>query len=222
VRCFPKICSCFAAGTVSWQQLWHKLIAQRGTEDGSGRTLSPDLPVHPHFSRDRTWGGVNKNQHRCQGLVTSQTPTPRNPSDHQTMDADAALTELQHINQLTILDLAYPILNPSSSSATKRTSGVSDASNQANITPALLAADLAHYRDLFSKLRFSYVEQVTKERLLRAITSDPPEFVESSANAELGEKLKVDKAALKEKKEELQTLIGELEAQGRSLANRTL
>ncbi|KAK0838958.1 hypothetical protein LTR03_011617 [Friedmanniomyces endolithicus] len=136
------------------------------------------------------------------------------------MDADAALTELQHINQLTILDLAYPILNPSSSSATKRTSGVSDASNQANITPALLAADLAHYRDLFSKLRFSYVEQVTKERLLRAITSDPPEFVESSANAELGEKLKVDKAALKEKKGELQTLIGELEAQGRSLANR--
>ncbi|KAK0367054.1 hypothetical protein LTR91_013913 [Friedmanniomyces endolithicus] len=136
------------------------------------------------------------------------------------MDADAALTELQNINQLTILDLAYPILNPSSSSAAKRTSGASDASNQANITPALLAADLAHYRDLFSKLRFSYVEQVTKERLLRAITSDPPEFVESSANAELGEKLKVDKAALKEKKEELQVLIGELEAQGRSLANR--
>jgi len=137
------------------------------------------------------------------------------------MDVEAALTELHSINQLTILDLSYPILNPSSSSAVKRASGASDASSQAITTPALLVADLAHYRDLFSKLRFSYVEQVTKERLLRAITSDPPEFVDSSANAELGEKLKVNKAALKEKKEELQILIGELEAQGRSLASRT-
>jgi len=82
----------------------------------------------------------------------------------------------------------------------------------------LLAADLAHYRDLFSKLRFSYVEQVTKERFLRAITSDPPEFVAASENALLGEKLVLDKAGLKERKEEVGNLIGELEEQGRSLA----
>ncbi|TKA80043.1 hypothetical protein B0A55_01767 [Friedmanniomyces simplex] len=136
------------------------------------------------------------------------------------MDAEAALAELQNVHQLTILDLAYPILNPSSPSAPKRTSDASDASNQANLTPALLVADLAHYRDLFSKLRFSYVEQVTKERFLRAITSDPPEFVDGTANAELGERLKVDKAALKEKKREVRVLIGELEEQGRSLAGR--
>ncbi|KAK3067506.1 hypothetical protein LTR53_015582 [Teratosphaeriaceae sp. CCFEE 6253] len=135
------------------------------------------------------------------------------------MDADTALTELHDVHHLAILDLARPILNPGMSTQ-KRASDASDASSHANLTPALLAADLAHYRDLFSKLRFSYVEQVTKERFLRSITSDPPEFVDGSANAELGAKLRLDKPALKTKKEEVRNLIVNLEEQGRSLAQR--
>ncbi|KAK3644951.1 hypothetical protein LTR56_009338 [Elasticomyces elasticus] len=135
------------------------------------------------------------------------------------MDTSSAIAELQNLPHLTILDLASPLLNRASASKTRH-SDASDASNRANLTPALLAADLAHYRDLFSKLRFSYVEQVTKERFLRAITSDPPEFVDGSANAALEQKLRVDKAGLKEKKDELKVLIGELEEQGRSLAAR--
>ena len=136
------------------------------------------------------------------------------------MDHKQAIDELQLPLQLTILDLAHPILNPQSPSTQKRTSDVSDASNQPLASPALLAADLAHYRDLFTKLRFSYVEQVTKERFLKAITSDPPEFVAASDNVTIEEKLREDKANLKARKEEARVLIGELEEQGRSLASR--
>jgi len=135
------------------------------------------------------------------------------------MDPEPAVSILQQTHHLTILSLAQPILNPDRPTQ-KRTSDASDASSQASLTPALLAADLAHYRDLFSKLRFSYVEQVTKERFLRSMTSDPPEFVDGSTNAALGEKLAEDKKGLKAKKEEVRVLIGELEEQGRSLAQR--
>lgn len=135
------------------------------------------------------------------------------------MDPQTALTELRTLQSLTILALSHHILEPNSLSERHRTSSASDSSAQATSTPALLSADLAHYRDLFSKLRFSYVEQVTKERFLRAITSDPPEFVDGVENGQLEEKLRVDKAALKERKEEVRTLVQELEEQGRQLAH---
>jgi len=77
-----------------------------------------------------------------------------------------------------------------------------------------------HYQELFSKLRFSYVEQVTKERFLRAVTAEVPEFVGQGENAELEAKLREDKAALKAKKEEVRGLIAVLEEQGRGLAGR--
>lgn len=93
-------------------------------------------------------------------------------------------------------------------------------SNTSSIPPAALTADLAHYRDLFSKLRFSYLEQVTKERFLRAIVADPPEFVDTSDNAALEVKIGEDKAVLKQKKEEVKEICGELEEQGRLLARR--
>lgn len=86
--------------------------------------------------------------------------------------------------------------------------------------PSLLAADLTHYRDLFSKLRFSYVESVTKERFLRALTSSPPEFASHGDNAALEEELKIAKAGLKEKKVEVEGLIGELEKESRTLVAR--
>lgn len=130
------------------------------------------------------------------------------------MDPQQTLHQLQQPAELSIISISQPILDPVAS--TKRTSNASDQER----TPSALQADLEHYRELFSKLRFSYVEQVTKERFLRAITAEEPEFVEGAENRELGEKLAVDKAALKAKKEEVRGIIADLEEQGRVLARR--
>lgn len=138
------------------------------------------------------------------------------------MDPQSALQELQSTSNLSILHLSEPFLTEHNNSAAKRSSNSSTSSNgnRENATPAILAADLTHYRDLFSKLRFSYVEQVTKERFLRAITAEQPEFVDASENAELEAALKEQKSSLKEKKTEVRELVKELEEQGRNLAGR--
>jgi chromosome segregation ATPase len=75
-------------------------------------------------------------------------------------------------------------------------------------------------QELFSKLRFSYHEQVTKEKFIRAITSSPPLFIDSSDNAALEELLLSEKTTLKAQKEEVAKLTSELEAQARALAQR--
>lgn len=139
------------------------------------------------------------------------------------MDPETALQELQVSQNLSILHLAEPYLSlpsPQNNTTSKRSSNASSNSNRENATPAILAADLAHYQELFSKLRFSYVEQVTKERFLRAITAEQPEFVDANENAELEEQLRGHKGALKEKKSEVRELVRELEEQGRQLAAR--
>ena len=138
------------------------------------------------------------------------------------MDAQAALQQLQLPTDLTILSLSAPYLadrDHSNPSSKKRTSS-SSSEHRENATPAILSADLAHYQDLFSKLRFSYVEQVTKERFLRSITAEQPEFVDPAENAELQERLAADKAALKERKAEVREIVEALEEQGRQLAGR--
>ncbi|KAL9024295.1 MAG: hypothetical protein Q9196_006619, partial [Gyalolechia fulgens] len=100
----------------------------------------------------------------------------------------------------------------------------SDASNSAlslsepNPTPQSLAADLSHYRDLFSKLRFSYLEQVTKEKFLRAIVGEPPLVVNNAENVELAKQLAEIKQVLKMQKEHVARLVAELESKGRELA----
>lgn len=135
------------------------------------------------------------------------------------MDPSDALSRLNTPPILSILTLTRPILRPPSPS--KRTSTNSTSSDtDALRTPSAIQADLIHYQELFSKLRFSYVEQVTKERFLRAVTAEVPEFVAQGENAELEEKLRGDKEALRAKKEEVRGLIGVLEEQGRGLAGR--
>jgi hypothetical protein len=135
------------------------------------------------------------------------------------MDPSSALQEIQQHPTLSILHLSEPLLNPPQSQ--NNTSQLSNRSSQSfaqtTQTPSTLAADLAHYRDLFSKLRFSYVEQVTKERFLRAVVAEQPEFVSAQENVELEESLKADKAALKAKKEEVQDMVGELHELGSKL-----
>lgn len=75
-------------------------------------------------------------------------------------------------------------------------------------------------KDLFQKLRFSYVEQVTKEKFLRAIVGDPPQIVEHHENVELEEQLTQVKADLKAEKLDVSKMIDELEAKGRDLSHR--
>lgn len=75
-------------------------------------------------------------------------------------------------------------------------------------------------KELFAKLRFSYVEQVTKEKFLRAIVGDPPLVVGHNENVELEGQLAEVKAELKSRKEEVRIMIEDMEKMGRDLASR--
>lgn len=132
------------------------------------------------------------------------------------------LREQQNAHPLTILSLAEPIITAAQSSPLKRKSDVSDgaSSDLADPTPASLLSDLTHYKELFSKLRFSYLEQVTKEKYLRSIVGDPPLVVSHADNAALEEKLSVVKAELKAKKADVDKLVQEMEEMACTLASR--
>ncbi|GLI76792.1 hypothetical protein PoHVEF18_005070 [Penicillium ochrochloron] len=123
--------------------------------------------------------------------------------------------------QLAIIRISEPIsdVGGSNPSPSKRGSDVS-ISNLNDPTPASLEADLSHYKELFSKLRFSYLEQVTKEKFLRAIVGDPPLVVGHNENVELETQLAEVKAELKSRKEEARLMIEEMETMGRELARR--
>ncbi|ETN46424.1 uncharacterized protein HMPREF1541_00608 [Cyphellophora europaea CBS 101466] len=143
----------------------------------------------------------------------------------------AQLQDPQTSKPLSILHLAEPILeseasaanHPSSDSAAAQrdlatsTTSAPDTTSVV-LTPSTLGADLQHYRDLFSKLRFSYLEQVTKEKYLRSIVGDPPLLVTPKDNAELEAKLVGMKAELKAKKAETDALVTELEGVAAALA----
>jgi chromosome segregation ATPase len=73
---------------------------------------------------------------------------------------------------------------------------------------------------LFSKLRFSYVEQVTKEKFLRNITENPPRLVEASENDEKEQEILALKASLKERKLEVAEILKQLEDKGKELSLR--
>ncbi|KAJ5198135.1 uncharacterized protein N7498_007252 [Penicillium cinerascens] len=144
-------------------------------------------------------------------------------------DASETLGALQQLEaeqgdlkkQLAIIRISEPISDvvDANFSPSKRGSDVS-LSNLNDPTPASLEADLTHYKELFSKLRFSYVEQVTKEKFLRAIVGDPPLVVGHNENVELETQLAEVKAELKASKEEARLMIEEMEKMGRDLASR--
>lgn len=71
---------------------------------------------------------------------------------------------------------------------------------------------------MFSKLRFSYLEQVTKEKFLRGIVGDPPLVVGHNENVELETKLAETKQQLKQRKEEVRLMVEAMEETGRELA----
>lgn len=69
-------------------------------------------------------------------------------------------------------------------------------------------------------MRFSYLEQVTKEKFLRSIVGDPPVIVGHNENIELEAQMAEVKAELKARKEEARVMIEEMEQMGRDLASR--
>jgi hypothetical protein len=130
-----------------------------------------------------------------------------------------SLHESRCTHPLSILTLAEPIIDSVTNppAATTRTS---DASDDPNPTPTSLSNDLSHYYDLFKKLRFSYLEQVTKEKFLRSIVGDPPLLVSHANNARLEEELVRQKAELKGRKDEVKELVEQMGVMARELAGR--
>ncbi|KAL9592189.1 MAG: hypothetical protein Q9179_006970, partial [Wetmoreana sp. 5 TL-2023] len=154
--------------------------------------------------------------------IRSKNTTTMAPPHTETL---TALNDLQS-QPLSIIRLSESISstpNPahenSNTNAHPRTSDIS-LDHEPSPTPASLAADASHYRDLFSKLRFSYLEQVTKEKFLRAIVGDPPLIVENAENIELESQLREIKVVLKEQKDMVARMVAELEGKGRQLARR--
>ena len=169
--------------------------------------------------------------------MSHPTSSPNKPNQLRATKVLRALEDLQSAagdgsGEYAIIKLSEPISsnttnnpnNPNSDianapSTLARTSDVSTATLDTP-TPASLEADLAHYRELFAKLRFSYVEQVTKEKFIRAIVGDPPQIVSAQENAELEEANMKAKAELKGLKTEVAEMVAELEVRGRGLTKR--
>ncbi|KAI1001198.1 hypothetical protein K3495_g7001 [Podosphaera aphanis] len=130
-----------------------------------------------------------------------------------------SLQDLQNEHELSIIKLSEPLSGIIEKRSEER---ISDVSTEVfkNPTPASLEADLSHYKELFSKLRFSYLEQVTKEKFIRAIVGDPPLIVEHQENVELEASLAESKATLKSLKAEVSDLVSELEKNGRELCRK--
>ena len=138
---------------------------------------------------------------------------------------EETLVALQNLKsqELSIIRLSEPLAVSQTQPppVQKRNSDVSVSTDSfENLSPASLATDLSHYKELFSKLRFSYLEQVTKEKFLRSIVGDPPLIVEQSENVELEARLVEVKAGLKAQKREMAAMVEELEAKGRYLSQR--
>ncbi|KAL8380625.1 hypothetical protein RB595_005072 [Gaeumannomyces hyphopodioides] len=150
----------------------------------------------------------------------------------ETKNIAKVVTQLEALaskHELTVVRLSEPItsaveqseaaISNSAGGTTARISDISTASLDAP-TPASLEADLEHYKELFAKLRFSYVEQVTKEKFIRAIVGDPPLIVDPAENAELEARNAQAKAELKTLKREVAELVAELERRGAELARQ--
>lgn len=129
------------------------------------------------------------------------------------------LERLESVHDISIIRLSDTITDPTEQDSRQR---ASDASNSMldGPTPASLEADLAHYTELFAKLRFSYVEQVTKEKFIRAIVGDPPLIVTMQENLDLEKENAGAKAELKSLKLEVAHMVADLEKRGRELCQR--
>ncbi|GAP91311.1 putative 60S ribosomal protein l37 protein [Rosellinia necatrix] len=133
----------------------------------------------------------------------------------------AELRALVANQEITILKLGEPIAAEIAHlrEQSQRTSDASNASLDAT-TPASLEADLTHYQELFAKLRFSYVEQVSKEKFIRAIVGDPPLIVSPQENIDLEKQNLEAKAMLKALKTEVADMVAALEDKAKDLSRK--
>ncbi|ROW16346.1 hypothetical protein VPNG_02687 [Cytospora leucostoma] len=143
-------------------------------------------------------------------------------AQQKTEEVLRGLEGLQARHEISIIKISEPIFSalpqPTQDANHVRTS---DASNSpVDTTPASLEADLAHYKELFSKLRFSYVEQVTKEKFIRAIVGEPPLIVTPQENLELEKHNVAAKGQLKALKMEVADMVEELEEKGKELSRK--
>lgn len=157
--------------------------------------------------------------------VSPTKPTSKTPAASTQQRAAKvlrSLDDLQSSHEITIIKISEPISALAAESNHDKSLRTSDVSNSSldTPTPASLDADLDHYRELFAKLRFSYVEQVTKEKFIRAIVGDPPLIVTPQENADLEASNAEAKAVLKALKTEVADMVTELEARARDLAAR--
>ncbi|KAI9834510.1 MAG: hypothetical protein M1826_002664 [Phylliscum demangeonii] len=121
--------------------------------------------------------------------------------------AVSTLAKIPSCHEFSFIKLSEPFTSPNDSGLVPDGVRLSDASNSA-------------VDDLFSKLRFSYLEQVTKEKFLRAILDDPPLIVEQEENAALERQLASAKSSLKAQKADVAEMLVELEAKSRELSRR--
>ena len=84
--------------------------------------------------------------------------------------------------------------------------------------PGTLLAELEHYRELFSQLRFSYLEQMTKEKFLRYVTEEPPAIHDADENAAREAELAGAKESLQRCKREVDATLAEIDDVGGRLA----
>ncbi len=134
-------------------------------------------------------------------------------------DVLKALTRHRAHHEISIIKLSEPITSYTAQEPRQRTSDASNSSLEGP-TPASLEADLEHYSELFSKLRFSYVEQVTKEKFIRAIVGDPPLIVSAQENVELEKHNLEAKAELKSLKQDVASMVEDLERKARELSQK--
>ena len=155
--------------------------------------------------------------------------------DAQVQSTLSALDDLQTQSELSLLKLSEPLISAQAPNQSHDSSRASDASNassnadrlssnfnqsaaDAQPTPSSLSADLSHYKSLFTKLRLSYTEQVTKEKFLRAlVSSDSPVNALPAPNQE---EVAALKKQLQDRKAEISRILEELEWKARELSRR--
>ncbi|KAI9709843.1 MAG: hypothetical protein M1828_002360 [Chrysothrix sp. TS-e1954] len=145
---------------------------------------------------------------------------------HPAEEVVELIEELNEDRGVFVARLSEPLLAPlynahHPNSASARNSDASASTDgQERPTPASLEADLMHYKDLFTKLRFSYTSQVTKERFLRSIIASPIVKISDSDNATLEARLADSKAELQQQKAVVAQVLSDLEVRTRTCAER--
>ncbi|EPY50889.1 Bfr1 binding protein [Schizosaccharomyces cryophilus OY26] len=129
-------------------------------------------------------------------------------SEHSRMDSEQESFSNQEKLIDSFLAKGPQALAESASSSVNEQSGLST------------EQELKKYKEFFSQLKFSYIEQGTKERYLRAILDDPPLLVEPEDNEKLESTISELKFRLKQRKDEVESLKKEIVSECNEIAQK--